>query len=121
MFDNEEHIPQMEGKELFKSAVQKLPRTVRELCEEHKVTLDEVDWFIAHQANDRINGAVLDALGVPPEKVPSNIARYGNTSGATIPILLDELRREGKVKPGQLLCFFALGSGLHWGAALMRL
>jgi 3-oxoacyl-[acyl-carrier-protein] synthase-3 len=52
--------------------------------------------------------------------VPSNIARYGNTSSATIPILVDELRRDGKLKPGQLLCFLALGSGLHWGAALMR-
>ena len=62
-----------------------------------------------------------DALGVPAEKVPSNIARFGNTSGATIPILVDELVHAGKVRPGQLLCFLALGAGLHWGAALMRL
>jgi 3-oxoacyl-[acyl-carrier-protein] synthase III len=121
MFERDEHIPSMEGKELFKSAAQRLPRVVRDLCARHEVPLDAVDWFIAHQANDRINAAVLDALGVPAEKVPSNIARYGNTSGATIPILLDELLRESKVKKGQLLCFFALGSGLHWGAALMRL
>jgi 3-oxoacyl-[acyl-carrier-protein] synthase III len=120
MFAREEHIPQMEGKDLFKGAVQRLPRVVRDLCARHGVTLDQVDWFIAHQANDRINGAVLDALGVPAEKVPSNIARYGNTSGATIPILMDELLREGKIKKGQLICFFALGSGLHWGACLLR-
>ena len=87
----------------------------------HEVALGDVDWFLAHQANDRINGAVRDALGVPAAKVPSNIARYGNTSGATIPILVDELREAGRLQPGQLLCFLALGAGLHWGAALMRL
>jgi 3-oxoacyl-[acyl-carrier-protein] synthase-3 len=120
MFDREEHIPRMEGRELFKNAVTRLPRAVRELCRKHEVTLDDIDWFVAHQANDRINGAVREALGVPIEKVPSNIARYGNTSAATIPILLDELLRDGRVKPGQLICFLALGAGLHWGAALMR-
>ncbi|KAF0166838.1 MAG: 3-oxoacyl-acyl-carrier-protein synthase III, partial [Caulobacteraceae bacterium] len=121
MFDKEMHIPSMEGRDLFKNAVTKLPRVVRDLCREHGVELSQIDWFIAHQANDRINGAVREALGVPDEKVPSNIARYGNTSGATIPILMDELRRAGTVKSGDLLCFLALGAGLHWGAALMRL
>ena len=121
MIEQELHIPRMEGRELFKHAVTRLPEVVRTLCAQHDVALADVDWFIAHQANDRINGAVREALGVPPEKVPSNIARYGNTSGATIPILVDELREEGKLLPGQLLCFLALGAGLHWGAALMRL
>jgi 3-oxoacyl-[acyl-carrier-protein] synthase III len=121
MFDREEHIPVMEGRDLFKNAVAKLPAVVRSLCKKHGVDLRQIDWFIAHQANDRINRAVLEALDIPEEKVPSNIARYGNTSGATIPILMDELLREGRVKKGQLLCFLALGSGLHWGAALMRL
>lgn len=121
MLADDLHIPSMEGRELFKNAVTKLPEIVRELCAEHGVTLDDIDWFIAHQANDRINNAVRQALKVPAEKVPSNIARYGNTSGATIPILLDELLGEGRVRKGQLLCFLALGAGLHWGAALMRL
>ena len=121
MFDNEWHIPRMEGRDLFKNAVTKLPKVVRAVCDAHDVTLDQIDLFIAHQANDRINNAVRDALKAPPDKVPSNIARYGNTSGATIPILLDELRRDGRLKSGQLLCFLALGAGLHWGAALMRL
>ncbi len=121
MFEAEEHIPSMNGRELFKGAVTSLPKVVRSLCEKHDVGLDEVDWFIAHQANDRINQAVVQKLGVDPQKVPSNIARYGNTSSATIPILLDELMEQGKVKRGELLCFLALGSGLHWGAALMRL
>jgi len=121
MFEQELHIPRMAGRDLFKNAVTKLPEVVRELCARHDVALDDVDWFLAHQANDRINGAVRDALGVPAEKVPSNIARYGNTSGATIPILVDELREAGKLRSGHLLCFLALGAGLHWGAALMRL
>jgi len=121
MFEQELHIPRMSGRELFKNAVTRLPEVVRDLCAEHDVTLDRIDWFIAHQANDRINNAVRLALKVPVEKVPSNIARYGNTSGATIPILMDELLRAGTVKKGDLLCFLALGAGLHWGAALMRL
>lgn len=121
LIDQEVHMPQMLGQELFKNAVTKLPRVVRELCEEHGVQLEQIDWFVAHQANDRINNAVRMALRVPASKVPSNIARYGNTSAGTIPILLDELYRAGTLKEGQLVCFLALGTGLHWGAALMRL
>jgi 3-oxoacyl-[acyl-carrier-protein] synthase-3 len=121
MFETEMHIPRMEGRDLFKNAVTKLPEIVRALCAKHDVALSDVDWFLAHQANDRINMAVRDALQLPHEKVPSNIARYGNTSAATIPILVDELWREGKLKKRQLICFLALGAGLHWGAALLRL
>ncbi|GAB4202831.1 MAG: ketoacyl-ACP synthase III [Sandaracinaceae bacterium] len=115
------HVPTMKGKDLFKSAVTLLPRTVREVCDKARVTLDEIDWFVAHQANDRINASVRQSLGVPEEKVPSNIADYGNTSAGTIPILVDEMRRDGRLKEGQLVCFLALGAGLNWGAALMRL
>ncbi len=121
MLDDDLHIPDMRGKDLFKHAVTKLPQSVRALCEKSNVKLDEVDLFVAHQANDRINGAVRDALKVSADKVPSNIARYGNTSSATIPILLDELNEQGRLKPGMLVCFLALGAGLHWGSALMRL
>jgi 3-oxoacyl-[acyl-carrier-protein] synthase-3 len=120
-FDQELHIPKMEGRDLFKAAVTRLPQVVRELCERHGVALGDVDWFLAHQANDRINAAVRDALGIPDDKVPSNIARYGNTSGATLPILVDEMRRDRRLRSGQLVCFLALGAGLHWGASLMRM
>lgn len=106
---------------MFRAAVQKLPAVVRSLCDAHAVALSDVDWFVAHQANDRINASVRDALGIPPHKIPSNIARYGNTSSATIPILLDELLRSGEMRPGQIVCLFALGAGLNWGAALMQL
>lgn len=117
----DERIPSMRGRELFKCAVQRLPEVVNELCKKCGVSIDDVDWFVAHQANDRINAAVIQALGVPEAKVPSNIRRFGNTSDATIPILIDEMRRDGKLKEGQLLCFFGLGAGLNWGAALMRI
>ncbi|MFW2389165.1 MAG: 3-oxoacyl-ACP synthase III family protein [Polyangiales bacterium] len=117
----EAHIPQMRGPSLLKKAVQTLSRTVKSLCATHGIEQDEIDCFIAHQANDRINQAVRQALRIPAEKIPSNIARYGNTSAATIGILTDELRREGRIAEGDLICFLALGAGLNWGAALMRL
>lgn len=117
----DEHIPQMRGPSLLKKAVRTLSRTVTSLCDTHGVSKDDVDCFIAHQANDRINRAVCQALAIPPEKIPSNIARYGNTSAATIGILTDELRRDGAIDEGDLLCFLALGAGLNWGAALLRL
>lgn len=117
----EEHIPQMRGPVLFKTAVLELSKVVLELCEQHDISKEDVDYFIPHQANDRINQAVRQALKVPKDKMPSNIARYGNTSAATIGILTDELIRDGVVHEGDLLCFMALGAGLNWGAALMRL
>lgn len=116
-----DHIPQMRGPSLLKKAVYTLSRTVDSLCETLGISHDDIDCFIAHQANDRINRAVQQALKVPPEKIPSNIARYGNTSAATIGILTDELRRGGVIRPGDLICFLALGAGLNWGAALVRL
>jgi 3-oxoacyl-[acyl-carrier-protein] synthase-3 len=119
--DAEDHIPQMRGPSLLKKAVQALSRTVRSLCETTGISQQEIDCFIAHQANDRINRAVRDALKIPAEKYPSNIARYGNTSAATIGILTDELRREGRVREGDMVCFLGIGAGLNWGVVLMRL
>jgi 3-oxoacyl-[acyl-carrier-protein] synthase III len=110
----------MDGRDVFRHAVTLLPKSVERSCGMAKVKLDQIDWFIAHQANDRINEAVRERLGVTKDKVPSNIAQYGNTSAATIPILLDEMRRDGRLKEGQLVCFLALGAGLHWGSAIWR-
>jgi 3-oxoacyl-[acyl-carrier-protein] synthase III len=121
MLEEDLHIPRMQGRDLFKKAATLLPQAVRELCERVGVTVQDVDCFVAHQANERINQAVRQALGVPQDKMPSNIARYANTSAGTIPILTDELLREGRLARGDLVCFLALGAGLHWGAALMRL
>jgi 3-oxoacyl-[acyl-carrier-protein] synthase-3 len=113
-------VPQMEGREVFKHAVTKLPKSVHRCCSRAGVKLEDVDLFVAHQANQRINEAVRETLGVPAEKVPTNIARVGNTSAATIPILYDEIVRAGRVREGMLICFLALGAGLHWGSALFR-
>jgi 3-oxoacyl-[acyl-carrier-protein] synthase-3 len=119
--DQDLMIPRMQGREVFKHAVSKLPASIRTACAQAHVTFDEIDWFIGHQANDRINNLVRERLGVPAEKVPSNIALYGNTSAGTIPILMDEMRRDGRLRPGQLVCMFALGAGMHWGAGILRI
>lgn len=121
MIDEELMIPRMQGREVFKHAVSKLPASVRKACAEAAVRLADVDWFIGHQANDRINNLVRERLQLPAEKVPSNIANYGNTSSATIPILVDEMYRDGRLQRGQLVCFFALGAGMHWGASIVRI
>ena len=114
------HIPKMDGRELFKFAVTKLPETARALCAETNTPLEKIDWFLAHQANMRINKYVREQLGVPEEKMPMNIDRFGNTSAGTIPILIDECTRAGKLKKGELNMLLALGAGIHWGCALVR-
>jgi 3-oxoacyl-[acyl-carrier-protein] synthase-3 len=118
--DDDRALLHMDGREVFKHAIVKLPRSVESVCRRAGVDIAEVDWFIAHQANQRINEAVCHRLGVPVEKMPSNIDRLGNTSGATIPILMDEMRRDGRLKKGQLVCVVALGAGFHWGSLLLR-
>jgi 3-oxoacyl-[acyl-carrier-protein] synthase-3 len=119
-FDEQAHIPRMDGKELFKFAVTKLPEAARALCKEQGVTIAQIDWFLAHQANQRINDNVREHLKVSPEKMPMNIDRFGNTSAATIPILIDEQTRAGKLKKGELNMLLALGAGIHWGCCLVR-
>jgi 3-oxoacyl-[acyl-carrier-protein] synthase-3 len=114
------HIPEMNGRAVFKLAVTRMPQAVRELCEKHHMAPSDIDLLIAHQANLRINESVQKALGLPDEKCFNNIQRYGNTTAATIPIALDECRKAGKIRPGALVCFVGLGAGFHWGAALMR-
>src|SRR5467141_1284421 len=114
------HVPEMNGRAVFKLAVARMPEVVRELCKNQGVSIAEIDLLIAHQANLRINEVVQRALGLSNERVYNNIQRYGNTTAATIPIALDECRKSGRIQPGHLVCFVGLGSGFHWGAALMR-
>lgn len=118
--DGDSSMIHMEGREVFKHAVTKLPKSIQAVCQKGGVTVDQVDWFIAHQANARINEAIASRLNVPMEKMPGNIDRFGNTSAATIPILMDEMRRDGRLKSGQLVCLAALGAGFHWGSLLIR-
>jgi len=118
--ENSEYIPVMEGREVFKQAVSKMPEAVREVCAAAGIDPQEIDLLLIHQANLRIIEGVAKQLGLPPEKVPHNIERYGNTTAGTLPILFHECVEAGRIKPGMLICFTALGSGLHWGAALYR-
>jgi 3-oxoacyl-[acyl-carrier-protein] synthase III len=118
--ENSEFIPVMEGREVFKQAVSKMPDAVRQVCAAAGIDPKEIDLLLIHQANLRIVEAVAKQLGLPPEKVPHNIERYGNTTAGTLPILFHECLQAGRIQPGMLVCFTALGSGLHWGAALYR-
>ena len=120
VLDFEQHLPVMTGRDVFKQAITKLPASIIESCKQANVSLDDIDWFVAHQANARITEAIRDRMHIDPAKVPSNIERVGNTSTATIPILMDELIRDGRLKRGQLICIFALGAGFHWGSLLLR-
>jgi 3-oxoacyl-[acyl-carrier-protein] synthase-3 len=118
--DANDFIPVMEGREVFKEAVSKMPAAVRTVCEMAGVAVADIDLLLVHQANLRIIEAVANQLGLPKEKVPHNIDRYGNTTAGTLPILFHEMREAGRVPEGSLICFTALGAGLHWGAALYR-
>src|SRR4029077_16459228 len=118
--ERSEPIPVMEGREVFKQAVSRMPEAVRVVCKVAGVSVNDIDLLLIHQANLRIVESVGKALGLPSEKVPHNIERYGNTTAGTLPILYHECVSDGRIKPGMLICFTALGSGLHWGAALYR-
>lgn len=118
--DTNEIIPVMEGRAVFKEAVSRMPDAVREVCSASGVQVSDIDVLIVHQANLRIIEAVAKQLELPMEKVPHNIAKYGNTTAGTLPILFHECVASGRVQPGMLVCFTALGAGLHWGAALYR-
>jgi len=113
-------IPDMEGRAVFKEAVSRMPEAVRAVCAAANIGVNDIDMLLIHQANLRIIEGVAKQLGLPPEKVPHNIERYGNTTAGTLPILFHECLQDGRIKPGMLVCFTALGSGLHWGAALYR-
>jgi len=114
-------VPVMDGRQVFKLAVTRMPEVTREVLEQNGYTLDDLDLLIMHQANLRINEAAQKYLGLPPEKVHNNIQKYGNTTSATLPLCFFEARQEGKAPDGALVAFTALGAGLHWGSVLLRI
>ena len=114
------HYPQMDGRYVFKHAVDRLQESVREALAENRLEIEDVGLLILHQANLRISEAVVRSLKIPPERVFSNIQRYGNTTAASIPIALDEAVRAGKVQPGDVVVLAAFGSGFTWGATILR-
>jgi 3-oxoacyl-[acyl-carrier-protein] synthase III len=111
----------MRGQDIFKVAVKNLYSASKNAVDAAGMTPDEVDWICPHQANIRIIDQAVQRLHVKREKVLVNIERVGNTSSASIPILLDENVRNGKVKPGDTVLMCALGAGISWGSALVRM
>jgi 3-oxoacyl-[acyl-carrier-protein] synthase-3 len=111
---------QMKGPELFKIAVKSMEEVSRLVAERAGVKLEEIDLFVPHQANMRIISAVAERLGMPNEKVFTNIDRYGNTSAASVPIALDEAIECGRIKDNNIVMLNACGGGLTWGANLIR-
>jgi 3-oxoacyl-[acyl-carrier-protein] synthase III len=109
---------QMDGKVVFKHAVEKMCLALMQSCWELQLDIKDVDLFFFHQANMRINQYVAQQLGLPEEKVVHNIQRYGNTTAATIPILLAEAERSGRLKRGTKVAMVAFGSGFTWGSAV---
>ncbi|MGH7630345.1 MAG: beta-ketoacyl-ACP synthase III [Gemmatimonadales bacterium] len=114
------HFLDMDGKEVFRHAVLRMPESVRAVLAAAGERLDDVALLLAHQANQRISEMVQRDLGLRDDQVYNNIERYGNTTSATIPIALDECVRAGRVRPGDLVVLTAFGSGFLWGSAAMR-
>lgn len=120
MLDRGEHYPQMNGKQVFRWATEKMPEVSHEVLKKAELTVADVDLFVPHQANMRINQLVASKLGLPEDKVVHNIERYGNTTAATIPIGLSESFAEGKLGEGKNVLMAAFGSGYTWAGAVVR-
>ncbi len=108
----------MEGKRVFRSAVERMCEAVLTACSAQGITGEDIDLWLFHQANMRINQYVANTLGIPEDRLVHNIDRYGNTTAATIPLLLDEAVRGGKLEPGMKVAMVAFGSGFTWGSAI---
>jgi 3-oxoacyl-[acyl-carrier-protein] synthase-3 len=114
------HLLQMDGKEVFRHAVTRMPESVLTLLAAQRLTPADIKVLLPHQANLRISEMVQKSLGLRDDQVHNNIMRYGNTTSATIPILLDECVRSGRVSTGDLVVMTAFGSGFMWGSAAVR-
>ena len=114
-----EFLPiKMEGKEVYKFAVKEVPIILGKLLDKYQIDSESIDWLLLHQANQRILDAVASRFSIPSRKVLSNLKHYGNTSAATIPLMLDEAVRDQRIKSGDLIACSGFGAGLSWGAAL---
>ena len=115
------HYVYMDGQEVFKFAVKRVPESIHKVLEEAGLQVADVDHFVLHQANYRIIEAVARRLKVGMDKFIINMDRYGNTSAASVPMALDELMRSGKVRPGQIVVMSGFGGGLTWGSMIFRI
>jgi 3-oxoacyl-[acyl-carrier-protein] synthase III len=121
LIDQGRHWPVMDGKTIFKLAVQKLPEAVNEVLDKAGLELGDIDLFIPHQANLRINQFFAHSMKLPQEKVFNNIQRYGNTTAASIPLALDEALEMELIGDGSTVVFLGLGAGVTWGAVVAKL
>jgi 3-oxoacyl-[acyl-carrier-protein] synthase III len=110
----------MNGKEVYRFAINRVPDAIDKVINRANLTSADIDWLILHQANQRIMDAVAERLQISPEKVVSNVAKYGNTSAASIPIALNEAVRAGKIQAGDTIATSGFGAGLSWGAAIFK-
>lgn len=121
LVENKEHFPYMDGKKVFKLAVTRLPKSAEALLQKAKMSIEDIDMFILHQANLRINEAFRERMNIPEENMYNNIQRYGNTTAATIPIAFDEVLEKQMVKAGDTIMFLGLGAGLTWGGVIYKM
>ena len=119
--DNTKMFPQMDGKRVFLHAVRAMAMATKKALSDTGMTWDDIDWFVPHQANLRINQKVVEVAEIPPEKALSTIELYGNTTAATVPLTIDHWRRQGKVKKGDRCLATVFGSGFTWGAAIFTI
>jgi 3-oxoacyl-[acyl-carrier-protein] synthase-3 len=111
----------MKGREVFRHAVVNLADVLREVIEDTGISVEDIDWVVPHQANARILDATAKKLGIAPEKVIVTVDRHANTSAASVPLALDVARKDGRIKPGDLVMLEAMGGGFTWGASLIRI
>ena len=111
---------QMNGQEVYKFAVKEVPIIIEKLFRKTNYNSDQIDWLVLHQANQRILDSVGDRLKIPREKILSNLGKYGNTSAATIPLMMDEAVRDYRIKQNDIIATSGFGAGLSWGAALIK-
>jgi 3-oxoacyl-[acyl-carrier-protein] synthase III len=110
----------MQGQAVFRHAVGNISEAIKACCEAADVSVDDVDWFVPHQANIRILDGVARRLGLPEHKVITTVSQHGNTSAASVPLAFDVARRDGRIKEGDLVLLEAMGGGFTWGATLLR-
>ena len=116
----DEQYFQMNGKSVFASAIKALPKAINQVLADTGLLIDDIDIMIPHQPSIRILQKTAEIIGLPFEKVMTNMDKYANTSGATIPILLDELNKNKKLKKGDIVLFAAVGSGWTFGASIIK-
>jgi 3-oxoacyl-[acyl-carrier-protein] synthase-3 len=110
----------MQGREVFRFAVNKIAAVIEEALEDHKLGASDVDWFVPHQANQRILTSTANKIGLPDEKIVITLDKHGNTSAASIPLALNVAYEDGRIRQGDLVLLEAMGGGFTWGAALVR-